>query len=83
MNELIEIRLLDAIRDLDPENKTDPMLTFEVDLIDGGYIDSFGMVELIVLIKDEWGVDLGGADFYAKEMRCISGIASTIKSLEL
>jgi acyl carrier protein len=81
MTKNIEADLLKFIRDFDPENQNDPMLNQDVDLIDGGYIDSFGMVELIVFVQSQWGVDLGGADFYANNMRSISGIAAVIAGI--
>ncbi len=81
MTKNIEADLLKFIRDSDPENQNDPMLNEDVDLIDGGYIDSFGMVELIVFVQSQWEVDLGGADFYANNMRRISGIAAVIAGM--
>ena len=82
MTKNIEADLLKFIRDLDSENLHDPMLNQDVDLIDGGYIDSFGIVELIVFVQGQWGVDLGGADFYANNMRRISGIAAVIVGMK-
>lgn len=70
--------LIAFLRQLDPANADDPMLTPEVDLIDGGYIDSFGMVELIAHVQGRWGVDLSGADFYDGQMRKVAGIAAAI-----
>jgi acyl carrier protein len=70
--------LLSFLRQLDPANAKDPHLTAEVDLIDGGYIDSFGMVELIAWVQDQYGVDLSSADFYEGQMRKVAGIAAAI-----
>src|SRR5690606_42090330 len=70
--------LLDFLRRLDPSNAEDPMLSADVDLIDGGYIDSFGIVELIEFVRSRYGVDLSGADFYEGQMRKVSGIAAAI-----
>jgi acyl carrier protein len=78
MAQAVVADLLDFLRRLDPSNAEDPMLTADVDLIDGGYIDSFGMVELIEFVRSRYGVDLSGADFYEGQMRKVSGIAAAI-----
>ena len=70
--------LLGFLHAQDPANAADPHLTSTVDLIDGGYIDSFGMVELIEFVRSRYGVDLSGADFYEGQMRTIAGIAAAI-----
>jgi acyl carrier protein len=71
--------LIEFLRALDPDNADDPNLTGDVDLVDGGFIDSFGMVELIGYIQKEYGVDLSGADFYDPKMRTVDGIAAAIE----
>lgn len=76
----ISAALLAYLRQIDPANANDPMLTAEVDLIDGGYIDSFGMVELIAFVQEQWSVDLSSVDFYEGQMRKVAGIADLIKS---
>lgn len=76
----IAAALLAYLRQIDPANADDAMLTAEADLIDGGYIDSFGMVELIAYVQEQWGVDLSAVDFYEGQMRRVSGIADLIMS---
>ena len=76
----ITAALLAYLRQIDPGNADDPMLTADVDLIDGGYIDSFGMVELIAYVQEQWNVDLSSVDFYEGQMRKVSGIADLIRS---
>lgn len=56
----------------------DELFTNEVDLLDYGYLDSFGTVALIELIDQEFGVDLSNADFYDAQFRTISGIAAAV-----
>ena len=73
--------LVEFIRELDPDNADDPNLTVSVDLVDGGFIDSFGMVELIAFVQQRYGADISGFDFYDAKMRTISGIAEAIESL--
>jgi len=71
--------LIEFVRELDPDNADDPNLTLSVDLVDGGFIDSFGMVELIAFVQQRFGVDLSSLDFYDGKMRTVSGIASAIE----
>lgn len=73
--------LIAFIRELDPDNADDPNLTESVDLIDGGFIDSFGMVELIAFVQQRYGMDISSFDFYDGKMRTVSGIAAAIESL--
>lgn len=72
--------LIEFLRELDPANADDPNLTLSVDLIDGGFIDSFGMVELIAFVQLRYGVDLSSLDFYDGKMRTVSGISSAIET---
>lgn len=73
--------LISFIRQLDPANVNDPNLTREADLIDGGFIDSFGLVELIAYVQKTFGVDLSGQDFYEGKMRTVSGLSEAIQQL--
>lgn len=71
--------LMDFIRNLDPGNATDDNLTPDVDLYDGGYLDSFTTVELIEFTQRTFGVDLSSADFYEGPLRNVNGIAANIE----
>jgi len=55
---------------------SDTLFSDTVDLLDYGYIDSFGIVGLIELISSRYGVDLSDIDFYEKGHRTIAGIAA-------
>lgn len=65
----------DFIRKEARVNAADTLFTDVVDLLDYGYIDSFGIVGLIELISSRYKVDLSDIDFYDKEHRTIAGIA--------
>ena len=55
---------------------SDDLFSDTVDLLDYGYIDSFGIVGLIELMSSKFGVDLANVDFYDKSNRTIAGIAA-------
>ena len=46
-----------------------------VDLFDYGYLDSFGIVNLIAEVDDRFGVDMTNTDFYGDNIRTIEAIA--------
>ena len=54
----------------------DTLFTDDVDLLDYGYIDSFGIVALIEMINSRFGVDLDNFDFFETGNRTISAIAA-------
>ena len=56
----------------------DDLFTDDVDLLDYGYLDSFGTVALIELIDKESGVDFSNVDFYDAQFRTIAGIAAAV-----
>ncbi len=78
----IQTALMDFIRGLDPANANDPHLTPDVDLYDGGYLDSFSTVELIEFAQARFDVDLSTADFYEGPLRNAAGIAAEIAKLQ-
>lgn len=78
MSQDITASILKFVRDLDPSNARDSHLDAQVDLFDGGYLDSFGIVELIEFIIREFKTDFSNADFYAGSLRTVAGIAATI-----
>ena len=62
---------------LDKTAKDDQNFSWEVDLFDYGYLDSFGVVELLTEISRIYNLDLTNEDFY-KELRTIRAIANLI-----
>ena len=57
---------------------SDTLFSDSVDLLDYGYLDSFGIVGLMEMVQQTHGIDLSDVDFYAKEHRTIGGIAGLI-----
>lgn len=66
------------VRDIGLVEEGDVDFSRTVDLFDYGYLDSFGIIELISLVQEEYGVDLGEADFYGDNIRSIDAIAAYI-----
>lgn len=60
-----------------PAGATD--FNFDTDLFDYGYLDSFGIVELIAAIDKEFGIDVSNEDFY-RDLRTIRAIAERLAS---
>tara|TARA_B100001057_G_C22867153_1_gene957054 strand:+ start:4357 stop:4617 length:261 start_codon:yes stop_codon:yes gene_type:complete len=56
----------------------DKDFSWEVDLFDYGYLDSFGVVELLAEISSIYKLDLTNEDFY-KELRTVKAIANLIE----
>tara|TARA_B100000927_G_C16164287_1_gene348698 strand:- start:200 stop:460 length:261 start_codon:yes stop_codon:yes gene_type:complete len=63
---------------LEKVTKDDQNFSWEIDLFDYGYLDSFGVVELLTEISNIYNLDLTNEDFY-KELRTIKAIANLIE----
>ncbi|MDJ0948109.1 MAG: acyl carrier protein [Alphaproteobacteria bacterium] len=72
--------LMQMIREDQKIPGDDPDFTMDVDLFDYGYIDSFGIVNLIASVKQAFGVDMSMVDFYAPDYRTVRGIAGYVES---
>lgn len=56
--------------------------TPETDLFEAGFIDSFGFVELVIFLEQEFGVKLDEEDFNAPAIGTLAGIqAITVQRL--
>jgi D-alanine--poly(phosphoribitol) ligase subunit 2 len=56
--------------------------TPETDLFEAGFIDSFGFVELVIFLEQEFGVKLDEKDFNAPTIGTLAGIqAVTLQRL--
>jgi acyl carrier protein len=60
---------------------SDEHFTDTVDLLDYGYLDSFGIVGLIEMVSQKFAVDLQNFDFYEPGHRTIAGIAAATDRL--
>jgi len=67
--------LMQMIREDQKIPGDDPDFSADVDLFDYGYIDSFGIVNLIASVKQSYGVDMSMVDFYEPDYRTVRGIA--------
>jgi acyl carrier protein len=54
----------------------------DVDLFDGGYVDSVGLVELLAFLEEEFGVEVPDEVLVSDEFATINGIASTVARLK-
>lgn len=50
----------------------------EVDLIDGNILDSFSIVQLVVFIQEQFGVELEPEDFARAHLATLAGIVALI-----
>jgi acyl carrier protein len=57
---------------------TDPGFGREVDLFEGGYVDSVGVVELLEFLSNEFGVEIPDDDLLSAEFASIGGIARIV-----
>ena len=69
--------LSDSLIELNKLKEDDENFSFEVDLFDYGYLDSFGVVELLAEISARFDLDLTNEDFY-RDLRNIDSIAKVI-----
>jgi acyl carrier protein len=60
---------------------TDPRFGRDVDLFEGGYVDSLGVAEMLEFLEHEWGVAISDDELLADEFATIAGMARTICSL--
>ena len=65
------------LQKLEKADTTDKNFSFDVDLFDYGYLDSFGVVELLFEIKQVFGLDLSHEDFY-HDLRSVRLISACI-----
>lgn len=69
--------LSNILQRLEKADTTDKNYSFDVDLFDYGYLDSFGVVELLLEIKQVFGLDLSHEDFY-HDLRSVRSISTCI-----
>jgi acyl carrier protein len=57
---------------------TDQTFSRDADLLDGGYIDSVGVVELLEFVSTEFGVEVPETDLLSDDFTNIEGIARIV-----
>jgi D-alanine--poly(phosphoribitol) ligase subunit 2 len=60
---------------------SDPGFGRDADLLDGGYVDSVGFVELLEFLGEEFGVEVPDDDLLSDEFSSIDGMARIISRL--
>ena len=70
-------KISEILRKIGKIDKDDQNFNFDVDLFDYGYLDSFGIVELLLEIKQSYSFDLSHEDFY-QDLRTIRLISYNI-----
>jgi len=58
---------------------SDGKLSVGSDLFEAGVIDSFGVVELVSFIQDEFGVALEAEDLLSPELATVTGLVALIE----
>ena len=62
-------------------NANDPRFARDLDLFEGGYVDSVGLIELLAFIEDEFEIEVPDEDLASDEFMSIDGIASVLGRL--
>jgi acyl carrier protein len=58
----------------------DPRFSRDVHLFEAGYVDSAGVIELILFIESNFGVTLGDEHIFSDQFTSINGIAGILTS---
>lgn len=58
--------------------RTRDQITPETDLIDGGYLDSLMLMELVVSLEEQYGVSIGSDEVSPQNFRSICCLASFV-----
>ncbi|HYI37894.1 MAG TPA: phosphopantetheine-binding protein [Thermoleophilaceae bacterium] len=60
---------------------TDPNFGREVDLFDGGYVDSVGLAETLAFVEEEFGVSMPDDELLSDDFATIDGMARAVVRL--
>lgn len=74
----IECRIEEFVRTQFSVSPTDPRFDRGVDLFDGGYVDSMGIVELLEFLSQEFDVRIPDEDLLSEDFSSIVGIARIV-----
>ena len=70
-------KITEILENMGKKEKSDTNFSPDIDLFDYGYLDSFGIVELLLEIDRSFGVDLSHEDFY-QDLRSVKSISHDI-----
>ena len=59
----------------------DPRFGRSIDLFEGGYVDSVGLIELLAFIEDEFGIEVPDEELASDEFTSIDGMARVLGRL--
>jgi len=74
----VEHRIEEYIRAQFIVSPTDLEFGRDIDLYDGGYIDSMGVVEMLEFLREEFGVEIPDNDLLSDDFSNIAGIARIV-----
>ena len=58
---------------------SDGTLSYDSDLFDEGVIDSFGVIEIVTFIQEQFGVELGPDDLMSDLLASVGGLAILVQ----
>jgi acyl carrier protein len=61
----------------------DAAFSRDAHLFEGGYVDSAGVVELLMFVESTFGVKLDDADIFSDEFTTISGLSGLIAGIRI
>jgi acyl carrier protein len=77
----VEERLERFIRKHFRVSDDDPRFSTTVDLYEGGFVDSVGVVELLAFIDDAFGVEVPEGELLSQDFSTVEGIARIVAAL--
>jgi acyl carrier protein len=63
-------------------SSSDPGFTRTSDLLDGGYVDSIGFVELLEFLGEHFGVEVPESELLSDEFSTIDGMGRVVSRLK-
>ncbi len=74
-------RIEGFVRETFEVSATDPRFGRDVDLFEGGYVDSVGLTELLAFIEAEFAISIPDEDLASDEFMTIGGMATIVGRL--
>jgi acyl carrier protein len=75
----VTIRIEAYVREHFNVSSRDGRFGATVDLFEGGYVDSIGLVELLEFIESEFGVQISDEDLLSDEFATLEGIGRIVR----
>jgi acyl carrier protein len=74
-------RIEDFVRNTFSVAPQDPRFGRDVDLFEGGYVDSVGLAEMLGFLEEEFGVEFPDTELVSDDFTTIDGIARLVARL--